>query len=491
MGVSVLGSLRVGGVVDKRRLIALLGVLLIGGFLATSLLGYFVARRSMHQSIVATELPLTSDNIYSEIQHDLLRPIFVSSMMANDTFLRDWVLAGEKDATQITRYLNEIKTRYGAFTSFFISERTRNYYHANGILKTVREDEPRDVWYFRVRQLTEPYEINVDPDMAHQDAMTIFINYRVFGYDQQYIGVAGVGLTVSAMRQLINNYQQKYGRIVYFVDKAGNIVFSGNDSGVTEESLMHREGMKEIATQVLSAKRGDYQYEYKGHTHLSNVRFIPDLNWYLVVEKVEDEALTGIRQTLYTNLAISLLVSLLILAAATYTVNSFQRRLELMATTDKLTGLANRQAYDLLMAQAMKDTQRTGEALSLALFDIDNFKTVNDRFGHLAGDHVITTVGELAKSSLRASDIVCRWGGEEYIVLLSKCSESDALHLAEKMRVTIAQATITHEDKAIQTTASFGIAQYRPGDTHDTLLSRADHALYAAKDAGRNRVVVG
>ncbi|TAN44573.1 MAG: sensor domain-containing diguanylate cyclase, partial [Rhodospirillales bacterium] len=384
----MLGSLRVGGVVDKRRLIALLGVLLIGGFLATSLLGYIVARRSMHQSIVATELPLTSDNIYSEIQHDLIRPIFVSSMMANDTFLRDWVLKGEKDVSQITRYLNEIKTRYGAFTSFFISEKTRLYYHADGILKTVKEDEPRDAWYFRVRKLTEPYEINVDPDMAHQDAMTIFINYRVFGFDQQYIGIAGVGLTVSAMQQLINNYQMKYGRIVYFVDKAGKIVFAGNDSGVGEASLADRDGMKDIASQVVSGKTGDYQYEYKGHTHLANVRFIPELNWYLVVEKIEDEALTGIRHVLYTNLGISFLVSLLILAAAAYTVNSFQKRLELMATTDKLTGLANRQAYDLLMTQALKDAQRSGETMSLVLFDIDHFKTVNDRFGHLAGDHV-------------------------------------------------------------------------------------------------------
>ncbi len=487
----MLKSLRVGEVVDKRRLIALLGALLISGFLATSLLGYIVARSSMHDAIVATELPLTSDNIYSEIQHDLIRPIFVSSMMANDTFLRDWVLNGERDVDSITRYLNEIKSRYGAFTAFFISEHTRVYYHADGILKLIQENEPRDVWYFRVRKMAEPYEINVDPDMAHNDAMTIFINYRVQDYNSNYIGVAGVGLTVSAVQQLINDYQKKYGRIVYFVDHAGKIIFSGNDSGVSEASIQVREGMKDFAAEMLGGKTGDYQYDYKGHTHLANVRYIPDLKWFLVVEKAEDEALIKIRQTLYTNLAISFLVSLLILAAATYTVNSYQRRLELMATTDKLTGLANRQAYDLLMAQAMKDAQRSGETMSLVLFDIDNFKMVNDRYGHLAGDYVIAQVGEIAKANLRASDIVCRWGGEEYIVLLNKCNEADALHLAEKMRLAIADASIVYQDKVIKTSASFGLAQYRPGDTHDALLSRADHALYAAKDAGRNLVKVG
>ncbi|MFA6020417.1 MAG: sensor domain-containing diguanylate cyclase [Rhodospirillales bacterium] len=487
----MLNSLRVGGVVDKRRLITLLGVLLISGFLATSLLGYFVARSSMHDAIVATELPLTSDNIYSEIQHDLIRPVFVSSMMANDTFLRDWVLNGERDVEAVTRYLFEIKTRYGAFTSFFVSEHTRVYYTAEGILKVVDEAEPRDKWYFRVRNWPEPYEISLDPDMAHNDAMTIFINYLVYDYKGTYIGVAGVGLTVSAVQQLINDYQKKYGRIVFFADDKGKIVFSGNDSGVTEASLEVREGMKDMAREMLSGKTGDYQYDYKGHTHLANVRYIPELKWFLVVEKIEDEALVTIRQTLYTNLAISLLVSLLILVAATYTVNSFQRRLELMATTDKLTGLANRQAYDLLMTQVLKDAQRSGETMSLMLFDIDNFKTVNDRFGHLAGDHVITKLGDIAKAALRASDIVCRWGGEEYIVLLNKCSESDALHLAEKLRVAIAETKFDYQDMIIETTASFGITQYRPGDTHDTLLGRADKALYAAKDGGRNQVKVG
>lgn len=91
-------------------------------------MNYHVSKAAIRESIVASELPLTSDNIYSEIQKDLIRPIFVSSMMASDTFLRDWALAGERDAGQIVKYLREVKVRYGAFTSFFVSERTRTYY---------------------------------------------------------------------------------------------------------------------------------------------------------------------------------------------------------------------------------------------------------------------------------------------------------------------------------------------------------------------------
>lgn len=174
---------------NKIPLLSWLAVLLVSGFLAVSLGGYYVSRDSVREGIIAHELPLAGDNVYSEIQKDLLRPIYISSVMAQDTFLRDWALDGEKDVRQITKYLNEIKTRYETITSFFISEKTRTYYHASGVLKTVRQDDPRDIWYFRVRLMQPPFEINVDPDQANRDAMTIFINYRVFDYSGNYIGV--------------------------------------------------------------------------------------------------------------------------------------------------------------------------------------------------------------------------------------------------------------------------------------------------------------
>ena len=124
---------------------------------------------------MVSELPLTSDNVYSEIQRDLLPSIFIASLMANDTFLRSWVIGGEKDPASITRYLKEISEKYNTMTSFFVSEKSRIYYQAKGILKKVSPDSPRDVWFFRVRKMDPIYEINVDPDMANHDTMTIFL----------------------------------------------------------------------------------------------------------------------------------------------------------------------------------------------------------------------------------------------------------------------------------------------------------------------------
>ena len=118
---------------NKKRLISILSLLLVSGFLITSLASYYTARSTLRSRIEQSELPLTSDNIYSEIQRDLLRPVFISSLMATDTFLRDWVLNGEHGNNQITKYLKEIKSKYNTFTSFFVSEKTRRYYYAGVI----------------------------------------------------------------------------------------------------------------------------------------------------------------------------------------------------------------------------------------------------------------------------------------------------------------------------------------------------------------------
>lgn len=473
---------------DKRKLIITLSLLLSAGFAATSLINYYVSKAAIHESIVASELPLTSDNIYSEIQKDLIRPVIISSMMASDTFLHDWARAGEKNVDEMTRFLGEIKARYGVFTTFFVSEKTRMYYQTEGVLKRVREDEPRDAWYFRVRNMKLPFETNVDPDLANKDALTIFINYRVLDYSGRYIGAAGVGLTVDAVRKLIRDYQDRYHRNIYFVDKKGAVVVFGGDSAAAKTGISDMEGLGGIAPRILRGSGGSFDYSRDGLDYLLNVRFIPELNWFLFVERAETEALTGIRITLYLNLAICVLITAIVLLATRFTINRYQGRLEEMATTDKLTGLANRQAFDLLVPQAIREQRRAKAPLLAMLIDIDNFKKVNDALGHLAGDSVLRQVAGVIKNALRKSDIVCRWGGEEFLVVLKGLTETQGQLLAEKVRSAVESSTFRHKDGTVSITISLGIASYRDGESPDQLILRADTALYAAKNAGRNLV---
>lgn len=470
----------------KNRLTLLISLLLIVGFLATTLASYFVSAAMFQKEITGSVLPLTSDNIYTEIQKDLIRPIFISSMMASDTFLRDWVLAGEQGVAQMTKYLQEVREKYAAVTSFFVSDKTSIYYHPDGVLKRVDPNEPRDAWYYRVRTMEHPYEINVDMDMANQDTMTIFINYRVYDYAGNYIGATGCGLTVTDVIHLLNRYGQRYDRDIYFVDAQGNLTLTGRNFGRTG-NIREIEGLRELASEIFNQGSGSFAYQRNDQTYVLNTRFISELGWYLFVEQTVETHTQGLRHILFVNLAICVVISLAILLAVHATISLYQRRLEIMATTDKLTGLINRHAGEALFHQGMKEARRGDGTLSIILMDIDHFKQINDRCGHQVGDRVLVHVARTTQSCIREIDILSRWGGEEFLMVLKNCPLTDAVTVAEKIRIAIAAMDIEHNGERLSVQVSLGVAQLLDGEDRDHLLVRADRALYTAKSKGRNR----
>ncbi len=172
-------------------------------------------------------------------------------------------------------------------------------------------------------------------------------------------------------------------------------------------------------------------------------------------------------------------------------LTGIHQQLERQAITDELTGLYNRRyLYDIypkLCAEAL----RQHSSLALILIDLDNFKLVNDRFGHLAGDSVLVNFAALLHEACRVSDFLIRVGGEEFLVLTRGDTEGAAV-LAEKIRAALEQCAITVGENTIRVTASFGVACAEESDDRNALeqvLVRADRALYAAKQAGRNRVM--
>lgn len=161
--------------------------------------------------------------------------------------------------------------------------------------------------------------------------------------------------------------------------------------------------------------------------------------------------------------------------------------LDRLSTTDKLTQLHNRTKLDEVLEEAGKQAKRYGTPpLSIILTDIDYFKRVNDTYGHQAGDRALVQFAKIVRENIRDSDIVGRWGGEEFLIICFHTDVEGAKCLAEKLRSAIESTKI---EKVGTITASFGVAEFMPNDDVDNLLGRADDALYAAKAQGRNRVV--
>lgn len=163
--------------------------------------------------------------------------------------------------------------------------------------------------------------------------------------------------------------------------------------------------------------------------------------------------------------------------------------LERLANYDSLTGLYNRGAILRKLEELINYARRYKEEFSLSLMDIDYFKKVNDQYGHLIGDEVLEKVAKLVREDVRIADSVGRYGGEEFIVVLPKTQLSSAAIVAERIRKIIEATEMTaSEGRVFSVTVSQGLSGYRAGDDKDSLISRADEALYRAKETGRNRV---
>lgn len=168
---------------------------------------------------------------------------------------------------------------------------------------------------------------------------------------------------------------------------------------------------------------------------------------------------------------------------------NYQRRLEELAWTDELTGLLNRRFFVRAADEESVRMRRTRKTAAVAIFDLDYFKQVNDRYGHSAGDRVLKAIAQIAHAELRGPfDKLGRWGGEEFVVLLSDVSPDTARIVCERLRNRIQSATIEAGERQIGVSASFGFCLLEAGADVSLALEAADHALYEAKRLGRNRV---
>ncbi len=475
----------------RNKLLITLSALLMTAFVGVSVLNYRLTRESIRQEILSDNLPLTMDNIYSELTSDLTRPLLVSSSMATDTFLKDWVLGGENDTGKIIRYLDQIKERYGFFTTFFVSSTTGIYYRYTGINKKISQKDAHDIWYFDFLASGKEYDFDVDTDEAANNILTVFINYKVFDREGKVLGVTGVGLKVNNLARRISAYRKKYDRLVYLTDTKGVIQVHPDTTLIEKKSIADLGIMADLREKVLNKANdsANFEFDRNGNEILLTVRYIPSLDWFLYVEQNETKALAIARKNFIHTILIGFFVSVVIISLTLVTLNRYQDRLELLVKLDELTGIANRRALEEEFQKFLYASSRSDRLFSLIIIDLDGFKKVNDVHGHIIGDHLLVDVVDLIRGNVRPTDIFARWGGDEFVILSDNTSE-EAGKLAERIRQSVRNAQlggpeeINIDDPRNQVTVSIGISVYNKDEDLAAMLLRADQAMYRCKTKG-------
>jgi diguanylate cyclase (GGDEF)-like protein/PAS domain S-box-containing protein len=165
--------------------------------------------------------------------------------------------------------------------------------------------------------------------------------------------------------------------------------------------------------------------------------------------------------------------------------------LERLSLLDPLTGVSNRRHAESYLEARLEELHRRSSSFGLVYFDIDHFKEVNDTYGHEAGDRVLKMVARTARNSIRGTDVLSRWGGEEFIAVLQKVEPAGLLEIAQTMRLLVAESVLRDGETFISVTVSAGCTMAGKDDTVKSIVSRADSLMYSSKQAGRNRVTPG
>ncbi|PLA73756.1 GGDEF domain-containing protein [Hydrogenovibrio sp. SC-1] len=468
------------------KIVIIITSLLLVLSISISLINFVVSLNAKQYELKNRSLPLSVENIYTEIQRNIIEPNLISSMMAHDTFVKDWLHHQEDDQTKIRTYLASIQQKYGMFLTFLVSEKTQNYYSQQGFVEKLSTADPDNAWYFRFKEQSKHHEINLDYNDQLHNSMIMFINHKIFDQDQKLLGATGIGMEMSYIDSILKLFREKYQFTVFFIDPNGEIILRERDT-IAMQNLSDNPQLYALKDRILADQSQTLEYSDQDEQYLLKSQFIPELNAYLIVQAKLDDFTKDVRQTFLVNLSISLVITLIITLIILTMVRRFNKKLQFLARNDTLTQLKNRRAFNDDFESLLALTKRHNQPLGLIFFDIDNFKTINDQFGHQSGDQALMRVAELLKQRFRKEDLIARWGGEEFVIALPGTTEDQAYILAESLRQQIEQdpqlQTLTHHPVTI----SIGVTEYRTPDNYDTIFRRLDNAMYQAKRAGKNQ----
>lgn len=477
--------------IKKFKLLISLALLLGSGALLNAALTVWMARDMLMQQSVTRTLPAWSDELAAALRADMRSAQQQADRLSTDAALRELMNDDDVDDQRLLSHLKSVRSTERGVNRFVVSERSQHYVDDQGSIRPLNGERQFDSWYVRLRQSSAPAGAVLVPEPGSDGAPQIVVAHRLQDAGQQFAGVAGVAMPAANLFAGISHRADELSAAIYFADADGRIVYSDPKSN-RFGNLHQQEGMSAVVATLLSDHAGNHGAIYqRGSQKLPvNAQWIPEIGWFLLVEENPSSINQAVWPLVWVNGAVGAGVMLVALVLAWFAVTELQRRMRNLAARDSMTGLMNRQSFTSSFQQTALEMQRLKLPLSFILFDIDYLKKINESHGHATGDRIIMEIARLSRRSVRGSDLVCRWGGEQFALLLPRCELEQAYKIAEQLRLNVQNHAFPFEQGEGSVTISLGVAEWTENETIDQLFGRVDEAVFHAKSEGRNRAEI-
>lgn len=415
------------------------------------------------------------------VVEQLMQPLHISQTLAKAKELKELMRSPLNNEEQIFATLKRLHQEF-SLNFFIASEISRIQYDSDG--RTIELVEDKVDWYFRYKAQPE----DAMADIGQWQNPQFYIDLKIYDDQGNFLGVFGVGKSLDAFTDVFSQYKNTYGYDFIFVDQNKDITLTSDPDllvqGVTFKNLADLPWFKALSAKQQSSSLNNLLLQVDGQEALIAELNIQPFDWTLYIitplQSRQTEISRGFIVSVVTLLAVIFGLFLLIYNLLYY----FKKDIQKIKQIDILTELANRSNISLKFEELMYQKQ----SVSLVLIDLDNFKPINETHGRKAGDIVLRQVAQMLQSHIRQSDILGRWGGEEFILLMPDTGPHEAVDLCQKLCNKLAAMTITTGTTSIQITGSFGVSYTATPRGMSELISAADDALFTAKRDGRNIV---
>ena len=414
------------------------------------------------------------------IVEQLMKPLHISQTLVKARELHDLMGAEEINEQQVMATLKRMQAEFDL--NFFIaSETSRVQYNSDG--SRIALQEGKVDWYFRYKAQPE----DAMADIGQWQNPQFYIDLKVYDDQQRFLGVFGVGKSMREFTDVFSQYKKDFGYDFIFVDPQKDITLTSNPAlqvqGATFRNLAELDWYAALDEQQ-KASMNNQLLIIDGQESLIAELNIQPFDWTLYLITPLQARQTEISRGFIISI-VSLLVVIFGLFLLIYNLlYYFKKDMQKIKQIDILTEIPNRSNITLRFEELMYQQK----SVSLALIDMDNFAPINETHGRKAGDIVLRQVATMLRDEMREIDILGRWSGGEFILLMPDTGPHEAVELCQRLCNKLAAMTITTGSASIQMTASFGISFTAISRSMSEVISAADDALFAAKRDGRNIV---